>query len=96
MCCLWQVCIGILSTRTVKLGQKLCKKDGTEVAYRSMNYRISWYGDEDKYDEITVIITVSTVMRQVLRHVRQPVRHTGRYRDISAKQKKVSIRKHWR
>ena len=82
-------CVEYCPAGAVKLGQKLCKKDGSQVEYpkHCSSYREEM-GTGDVGTKTIVIRTASTVMTQVQLHVRQPVRHISLFRVISRWQRR--------
>lgn len=75
-------CVEYCPAGAVKLGQKLCKKDGSDVEYPKHVLPSEKNGDRRCGMKTTVITTASTAMTPVQLHVRQPVRRTLQFRVI--------------
>ena len=68
-------CVEYCPAGAVKLGQKLCTKDGSEIKYPKMPLPSEQKWGHICGQKITGIRTVSIVMIQVQHLVRQPVQH---------------------
>lgn len=75
-------CVEYCPAGAVKLGQKLCRKDGSDVEYPKHVLPSEKNGDRRCGMKTTVITTASTAMTQVQLLVRQPVRRTLQSRVI--------------
>lgn len=75
-------CVEFCPAGAVKLGQKLCKADGSEVEYPKMPLPSEQKWGRICGQRITVIETVSTVTTLVQLHVRLLVQHISQFRAI--------------
>ena len=87
-------CVEFCPSGAVTLGQKLCKKDGSQVQYPKMPLPSEQKGDHICGRRTTETRTASIHMRLVQLHVRVPVLHTLRYRDTLKWHLREDIRRH--
>ena len=76
-------CVEICPAGAVKLGQKLCSKDGDTIKIpENSSFRHSKNGEKICGAITIVMLIVLTAMTQELRLVKQPVLHTSLYKAI--------------
>ena len=75
-------CVEYCPAGAVRLGQKLCKKDGTEDNIQNKNYLMLLNGDQ-KNTILTIVIIIELIpMKQELLLVKVLVLHTLLFKDI--------------
>ena len=75
-------CVEYCPAGAVRLGQKLCKKDGTEVQYPKQELPDAVNGDQ-KNTILTIVIIIELIpMKQELLLVKVLVLHTLLFKDI--------------